>query len=364
MDNPINFLRPDELSLDIKNPRFGLHAAANEEEALSILVETADLKELWNSISVRGFESFEPLVATREDDNLVVLEGNRRLAAVKLLLEPSYLPSESRKKIPEVSAEKIDTCRKLPVLLVPDRAAANGYIGFKHVNGPARWSSLAKARFGVNFFESLEGRLAPRERLQSLAKQLGDSRGVIIRLLVSYKIVEQARNLGYFEQLKVEESNIEFSHLYTLINNPQSRQFIGLSSAPLNEDLIVSSPIPATHHGALLEVLGWLYGKNSVIKAQGTDRPRLQKVLASSVGLEELRLSGDLAQAAAAAGIVNEDWLQSFATIVSLTRTLTADAAQVADSLDEEQKAQARSYVKRIVISMEQIAPVIKNFED
>ena len=94
------------------------------------------------------------------------------------------------------------------------------------VNGPARWSSLAKARFGVNFFESLEGRLAPRERLQSLAKQLGDSRGVIIRLLVSYKIVEQARNLGYFEQLKVEESNIEFSHLYTLINNPQSRQSV------------------------------------------------------------------------------------------------------------------------------------------
>ena len=106
----IKNIEPDKLSLDRSNPRFGLAEASSEAEALKILVETADLKELWNSISERGFEKFEPLVATEEDGVLVVLEGNRRLAAVKLLLNPDLLTKDSpRKKVPEIEPEKLET---------------------------------------------------------------------------------------------------------------------------------------------------------------------------------------------------------------------------------------------------------------
>ena len=146
-------VRPEDLTLDVNNPRFGLAQAQDEAHALEILAETADLKELWDSIAERGFEQFEPLVATYEGDNLVVLEGNRRLAAVKLLLNPSQVRSETiRKRIPTISAERLETCKELPVAIVKDREEAAGYIGFKHVNGPARWSSLAKAKFGLSIY--------------------------------------------------------------------------------------------------------------------------------------------------------------------------------------------------------------------
>lgn len=82
---------PNDLSLDKANPRFGLAHAQTEEEALEILAETANLKELWDSIAERGYEPFEPLVAMEKEGRLVVLEGNRRLAAVKLLLDPDLL---------------------------------------------------------------------------------------------------------------------------------------------------------------------------------------------------------------------------------------------------------------------------------
>lgn len=58
---------PGDLTLDRQNPRFGLSAANSEPQALEMLVESADLKELWDSIAERGFEKFEPLVATREN---------------------------------------------------------------------------------------------------------------------------------------------------------------------------------------------------------------------------------------------------------------------------------------------------------
>jgi hypothetical protein len=358
-------IEPGKLYLDTHNPRFGLADAVNETEALAILVETADLRELWNSISERGFEKFEPLVAMEEDGRLIVLEGNRRLAAVKLLLNPEILSKESpRRKIPEIDPEKLDTCRDLPVVIVKDRAAAAGYIGFKHVNGPARWSSLAKARFGVRFFEALDGLQSPQERMQSLTKQLGDSRGVIIRLLVAFKIVQQSVQLGHFESLGVDQGDIEFSHLYTLINNPESREFIGLPRAPLSEALIVDEPIPTSHHEKMHEVLGWLYGEKSVIKSQGTDRPRLQRVLASSEGIRELRLTGDLAAAETVAGLRNEDWLGGLAKISTLLQKASTDAAIVIDDLSEDDLAQARSILKRVNSQLRQIQAVLPAIQE
>jgi len=358
-------IKPEELYLDTQNPRFGLSEAVNEAEALAILVETADLRELWNSISERGFEKFEPLVAMKENDKFIVLEGNRRLAAVKLLLDPTILSKDSiRRKVPELPPDKLDTCRELPVVVVKDRAAAAGYIGFKHVNGPARWSSLAKARFGVRFFEALDGLQSPQQRMQSLTKQLGDSRGVIIRLLVAFKIVQQSVDLGSFEKLGIDQGEIEFSHLYTLINNPDSREFIGLPRAPLSESLIINNPIPPSHYGPLFEVLGWLYGERSVIKSQGTDRPRLQRVLASTDGIQELRLTGDLSAAETVAGLRNEDWLGSIAKISTLMQKASTDAAIVIDDLGVEELAQARSLLKRVNSQLRQIQAVLPDEAD
>lgn len=353
-------IEPHKLKLDRRNPRFGLSEASSETEALKFLLETADLKELWNSIAERGFEKFEPLVATEEGNELIVLEGNRRLAAVKLLLDPSLLEKEApRRRVPSIPAEKLETCRKLPVVIVKDREAAAGYIGFKHVNGPARWSSLAKARFGVQFYQDMDGRLTPQQRMQSLTNQLGDSRGVILRLLVAYKIVQQSSELGHFDVLNVIDGSIEFSHLYTLINNPDSREFIGLPRAPLSEGLVRNNPIPETHHSQLLEVMGWLYGDKSVIKSQGTDRPRLQRVLASSEGIHELRLTGDLAAAETVAGLKNEDWLASLAKVYQMMQKAASDAAIVVGDLEKDELANARSLLSRLDRSLKQVNAVI-----
>lgn len=347
---------PDNLSLDRKNPRFGLHIAEDEAAALSILLEKANLKELWDSIAERGYEPFEPLVVTQEGGENVVLEGNRRLAAVKLLLNPGLAGSEmTRRRIPQIDPQKLVTCTRIPVIVVANRAEAAGYIGFKHVNGPTRWSSLAKAKFGVDFFESIDMGMSPQQKMQSLTKQLGDSRGLIIRLLVAYKIVLQAINLGIFDELGVDSEKIEFSHLYTLINNPDSRAFVGLSKAPLSESMIIDSPIPPEHHGNLRELMGLLYGEKSVIKSQGTDRPRLQRVLASEDGLRELRATGDLESAEAVAGIVSDDWLKNLAKISALIQKSASDVALIADDLDEADLQQADSFLKRVDRNVKQI---------
>ena len=82
------------LELDRENPRFGLADAHSEEEALNRLVEHGNLKELWDSINSQGWIPFEPIVVIEKVDQrgrYVVIEGNRRIAAIQALLKPSIV---------------------------------------------------------------------------------------------------------------------------------------------------------------------------------------------------------------------------------------------------------------------------------
>lgn len=354
---------PDELFLDLKNPRFGLTEATTQEEALKILFLNADLKELWNSILENGFQPYEPLVAVEEDNKLVVLEGNRRLAAVKILRDPTLLPEAIKRISSPIPENILRTMDFLSVHIVPERSNADAFIGFKHVNGPNRWSPLAKAKFAVQFFEAMDGTLDEKERLQSLTHQLGDSRQLIIRQLVAYKIIEQARRLSIFEDNNINVEDIEFSHLYTLINNGASRDFLGLSRAPLKENLINNAPVPDTHLRELEEIVKWLYGEERVIRSQGTDRPTLQKVLASAEGIEELRRTGDLATAATIAGLNTEDWMKDLAKTYGLSKHLYSEAISVVGELDSEEIGRAERNIEQITKFMTQIKGQLKYSE-
>ena len=175
---------PDDLLLDTENPRFGLSHATSQDEALEMLVRGSQLKELWDSINLQGWIDFEPLVALAQqvDGKWTVIEGNRRLAALQTLLDPELLPLNLAKRVPQISlmaqqSLKTQNGRKpLNLLLVENRHEADAFIGFKHVNGPASWGSLAKAKFAQTMFQRLvdEGKERPNALL-SVQKALGDT---------------------------------------------------------------------------------------------------------------------------------------------------------------------------------------------
>src|SRR5437016_9837168 len=84
---------PVDLKLDTKNPRFAAYGGSRrkEKDVITYLLEHADLRELVESIAANGYVDFEPLVVVDEsggDGTLTVIEGNRRVAAIKLLRDP------------------------------------------------------------------------------------------------------------------------------------------------------------------------------------------------------------------------------------------------------------------------------------
>jgi hypothetical protein len=162
--------------------------------------------------------------------------------------------------------------------------------------------------------------------VQTLSKRLGDSRQLILRNLVAYKIFEQARDLGYIEERWLEENPLDFSHLYTMLQSPAARSYLGLTEAPLSETQVIGQPIPDTHHDKLRNVISWLFGGpgvDPVIRQQGTDRPKLIKVLASAAATETLELTGDFDRAVEEAGFGVEDWFGSTVRLEALSKRVS-----------------------------------------
>ena len=84
------------LGFDRHNPRlveFEITSKTTDEELIQLLWNTMDVHELVLSIAASGFFPHEALIVAKEAGKHVVIEGNRRLAAVRVLLEPSIVDS-------------------------------------------------------------------------------------------------------------------------------------------------------------------------------------------------------------------------------------------------------------------------------
>ena len=140
---------PSNLLFDSKNPRLVElveDGPPSQERLAVILWENMAIDELVMSIYASGYFPYEPLLAIDEEGEGIVIEGNRRLAALKLLLDPVLSKKVGATGIPKLSSTQIKELREVPVVWTT-RSDAWNYIGFKHVNGPVKWDSYAKAKY-------------------------------------------------------------------------------------------------------------------------------------------------------------------------------------------------------------------------
>ena len=83
----------DHLKLDSRNPRLltaGEDEVLSDSEIIERLFVSEYLGEMLRSIAASGYIDIEPLIVTLDeaDGKYTVLDGNRRLTAIRLLCEP------------------------------------------------------------------------------------------------------------------------------------------------------------------------------------------------------------------------------------------------------------------------------------
>lgn len=278
---------PGALSLDLLNPRMPDARFTSEHEAIAYLYSQADLDELIQSIGNSGWLEFEPLIV--EEPTMTVVEGNRRLAALKILANPE-LQAQFRVNLPDPLHEGA-VPNEIQVNYVGSRKEARDFIGFKHVNGAFKWDSYAKARFAYSW-------LRDGDDINEVSRRLGDGHNTVSRLVNGVIVLEQAENSRLFNRDQRSKKSFYFSHLYTALSATHTRQFLGL---PENDNSVLApDPVPRTNRKQLRDFLSWIYGQDdepSVIKSQNPDLGRLVSVLGSERAVGVLEATRDLEHA-------------------------------------------------------------------
>lgn len=205
------------LVLDEQNPRIP-KAKRNSDsiEMIRYMWRNFSLEDLIISIRKNGFISAEPLmVIPNQDGTYVVVEGNRRLAALKLLTDDAI-----REKMPEYTKlyEKLDIA-VVPCVLYSSRTEVQNALAVRHISGIKKWETREKAEFIANLYKE-------NNSIKDIVEIIGSKSDRIGITLFAYK---------WIEYLNEEEANIfekffedRFSLLILALGQKSIRDFIGI----------------------------------------------------------------------------------------------------------------------------------------
>ena len=292
------FIRISDLLFDPENYRLPEQAlGASQDEILHILEEDFDLLPIGQSIAQNGFFPEEPLVVIPTDNNrFIVVEGNRRLAALKLLTDPlARLRLLDAQTWEELGTQMRQDISEVPCIQYDRREDLIKFLGFRHIAGIAKWDPLAKARFIATLVE----RNGPTADFRVVGKETGSKTPTIRDNYIAYRIVLQARDNFDVDTSKLEK---DFSVFYRSLSTPAITQFIGVvkDKAPVELQL----PVPEEKAGALEELIGFIHGTRKVIRVLNDSRQltKLGEILENEEALRQLRLSRNLELAHALTG--------------------------------------------------------------
>ena len=213
------------LLINDENPRFD--KVNNQREAIKVMIDKQGEKllNLASDIVEAGINPSDLVIVVKEgEDNEMypVLEGNRRITALKLLSTPSLmdgLDNNFKMKMAEISKKfNPSAFEKIKCVVFENPDKANRWVELKHTGeqggkGIVKWDSYAQQRFNER-----QGR-----------KSIG------------LQAIDFLREVTDDEDLKKKLNHIPLSNMERLLRDPDIRNTIGIQieNETLKTDLIV-----------------------------------------------------------------------------------------------------------------------------
>ncbi|UJL46353.1 hypothetical protein KFZ58_18745 [Virgibacillus sp. NKC19-16] len=202
-------LNPLDIRLDFTNPRLSLFNFNNEEEVIRHLIQYENLYSLIDSFVIHGYNTLgERLILLEENKNYTVLEGNRRIAALKsMFLYQNLLKASYRKKVSTLKLENF----LIDGDVIKNREEADYKIAAKHIASIQDWKSIDKYVYYENMFNRLRKQMNTAHSISYIKDTTPDKESEIKKSIRFYKFL-----LSIHAQVKFKDSTLK---PLTLLNN-------------------------------------------------------------------------------------------------------------------------------------------------
>lgn len=287
MDQEFKKIAITDLNLDLYNPRLPKSKQGKDETTIIeyLLLEASTL-ELMESIGENDFFAGEMLLVIPNDNGkYIVVEGNRRLTAVKLLNDPTIAT------VKKVAAKDIADAAKykpveLPCLQFPSREDIQRFIGFVHITGKKSWRMLEKARYLRDLrYSDTYKELPLGEASKEIARIIGSRSPYVRKMLISYALYEIVEDEKFYSIDGLSDSTFFLNYFSDALQKDNIRKF-------LNVDFDSDNPLATLNYDNLKELILWWFKKTegvSRIIGDSESMKLLNDVLENPAALEAFR---------------------------------------------------------------------------
>lgn len=281
ISNRIEYVETEQLNLDPKNPRLreDQHGLV-QEELLEVMTDWG-LEEIAASVVENGFWAHEALLVVceklepkDEHESIIVVEGNRRLAAVRLLLKAHAgqpLNPKWRKLASDLTVEAVEKLRQLPTIKAEERSDVDSFLGFRHVTGIKQWEPHEKAAFIAKLVDS-------GLSYEEVMRRIGSKTPTVRQNYVAFKLFRQLEEL---EDVAVEKVRNKFSVLFLSLRSSGTQEYLGIDINAVPEK--ASKPLQAQYQPNAVRFARWLFGddKHEPLFTDSRHTDRFGLILAS-----------------------------------------------------------------------------------
>ncbi len=289
-DNPR--LNPEDKHVRISDFVGDLISEDSEKDAFLGLIK---------SIANEGFRPFDPIVVWKnDDDNYYVAEGNRRVLALKLLLDPNKAPKSIRATVRKY-AEKIniESIKKIGVNVAPNFEEAEWYINQRNNAASLRraWTRTQQQRWLLELYDKY------KDDLDVLASKTNFTISELETFLRPLKIRDFIYDKEVEEHLSPEEiadaKSIKFpiSILERFFSNAKAREKFKIEYEGIN---VVMYGDKKTFYVAFCDLIEKIIKRDSIYKDSPTKidtrtiTTNFDNILSSIPEVEEKKVGEDV----------------------------------------------------------------------
>ncbi len=227
------------LQLDLNNPRIKYRGdSLNQTQILKFLINNEKVYELAKKISEEGYFVGEEPIICIENNKKVVLEGNRRTAALKLLQDPKKYLSTAKANtlLQNILKNDFPVDKKLRCYIAPNRLLANPIIYERH-NGATlqRWKTGNQYAFVAEMY--YEDGLV----VEDICDVLNESRAKILKPLKAYNLFYEGKEiLERQDNIVIDIADFDFTNLERFYTYEPARKFLGIEFDNENGELLIN----------------------------------------------------------------------------------------------------------------------------